>query len=981
MFPQFWQTPEITAIGREPMLGLEAERCVPLDGEWRFQLLDAPDAEPTSTWATAPVPSLWTMQGTWDLPQYTNVQMPFSTLPPTTPRLNPTGIYERDLDIPEQWLADRIVLSVGGFESLLVVSVNGVEVGMAKDGRLASDFDITRHLRPGANTLRLRVVKWSDASFIEDQDEWWHGGISRSVALFRTPRTHVERLHLTPGFDLGSGEGTLRVRAKLAYAHGEAVPDYRLRITLPGQQEPVTLALPVARSTQHTEFTPEQAAAAWAFFLGEYADGDIPAEIGARLREVEPLPIGEVDVTVHVPGVQPWSAESPTRYGIRVDLLDPSDVVAETFQREIGFRDVRIVGRQLLVNGQPVLLYGVNRHDFHPRTGRVLSRDDIRADLLELKRWNVNAIRTSHYPNDPALLDLTDELGFYVVDEANIEAHAYYDAICDDPRYTNAFVTRVGRMAERDLHHASVIMWSLGNESGYGANHDAAAGWLRHFDPTRPLHYEGAIRGDWRGGHRATDVVCPMYPSIHAIVRHATLGQQDRPLIMCEYSHAMGNSNGTLREYWEAIESHEGLQGGFIWEMWDHGLEQRLPDGRMRHAYGGDFGETVHDGNFCCDGVMFPDRTAKPAMHEFLQLAAPLRVHDLGGGRMRLEHRRWFVTADDLDLVWHALRADGSVETGRIAVPAIAPRDAAEVVLPVADAVLVTCSIRMRAATPWAHADHEVGWAQFGDVSAAAPLQARAAGTPSTPAEDERQRLADIAGAARLSLWRAPTDNDRIGGLARQWEALGLRTLSVVDEHRNGDHLERTLNTGSGEVVTHHRTIVHTTHGVRVHEQVTVPAALHDLARVGIEVVLPSPEQITWFGSGPHETYPDRDLARVGLWSSDVDGLHTDYIRPQENGARQRVQWMQVSGPAGAWRISNDAPRHMSVSRFTDAMLADTGHNVDLVPVEGVVVHLDAAHRGVGTASCGPDTLDAYRVGPGTYEWTWTLERVLPAQP
>ena len=268
----------------------------------------------------------------------------------------------------------------------------------------------------------------------------------------------------------------------------------------------------------------------------------------------------------------------------------------------------------------------------------------MRQDLLEMKRWNFNAVRTSHYPNDAAFLELCDELGFYVIDEANIESHAFYDSISNDPRYASAFVERVGRMVQRDMHHPSVIFWSLGNESGIGTNHYAAAAFARSLDTSRPLHYEGAINGDWRGGHTLTDVICPMYPSIKAIVSHAKSGKQDRPLIMCEYSHAMGNSNGTLKEYWDAIHSLPGLQGGFIWEFWDHGIEQTLADGTTRSAYGGDFGEVRHDGNFVCDGMVFPDRTPKPAMHEFKAIAAPVAFTSTKAatGNITITNRQFF---------------------------------------------------------------------------------------------------------------------------------------------------------------------------------------------------------------------------------------------------------------------------------------------------------------------------------------------------
>ncbi|MFM8964812.1 MAG: glycoside hydrolase family 2 TIM barrel-domain containing protein, partial [Actinomycetota bacterium] len=347
---------------------------------------------------------------------------------------------------------------------------------------------------------------------------------------------------------------------------------------------------------------------------------------------------------IKVPNISPWSAESPTLYDVEYELVDPSGQVIEITTQKIGFRRVEIKEIELLVNGQPVIFYGINRHDFNRETGRVLTRDLMRQDLLELKRWNFNAVRTSHYPNDPALLDLCDELGFYVVGEANIESHAFQNTLCNDQKYLNAWVDRVARMIQRDIHHPSVVLWSLGNESGAGLNHRAAAQYARFFDPTRPLHYEGAIRGNWTINHDLTDVVCPMYPEISAIISYAKSKKATRPLIMCEYSHAMGNSNGTIAEYWDSVHSLKGLQGGFIWEMWDHGLNQRLEDGTIRSAYGGDYGEVKHDGNFVCDGMFFPDRSPKPALQEFKYLAAPVKISakNLKAGRFEIFNKQFF---------------------------------------------------------------------------------------------------------------------------------------------------------------------------------------------------------------------------------------------------------------------------------------------------------------------------------------------------
>ncbi len=342
-------------------------------------------------------------------------------------------------------------------------------------------------------------------------------------------------------------------------------------------------------------------------------------------------------------------------------LRAPDGTAVETTTVRVGFRRVEIRGLDLLINGQRVFIRGVNRHDFDQHTGRVISADSMRADLIAMKQFGFNAVRTSHYPNDPAFLDLTDELGLYVFDEADIESHAFQSTLCDDPRYLTQWVSRVSRMAQRDRNHASVIVWSLGNESGYGANHDAAAAWLRRFDPSRPLHYEGAIRWDWTSDQGVSDLICPMYPDLAAIVEHARSGRQRHPLIMCEYSHAMGNSNGTLSDYWDAIESTPGLQGGFIWEWWDHGLVQTLPDGSTRWAYGGDFGDAPNDGNFCTDGLVWPDRTPKPALWEHRALAAPVAIaFEPRDGRLTITNKQHFTDLSWLRATWEAT-VDGEV--------------------------------------------------------------------------------------------------------------------------------------------------------------------------------------------------------------------------------------------------------------------------------------------------------------------------------
>ena len=934
----------------------------------------------------------------FDKPIYTNVQMPWDHIAPEVPKENPTGIYERDFDLPLSWDNKRVVLHLGGFESVAVITVNGVEVGMTKDSRLAAEFDITSVVKRDRNVMRIAVTKWSDATYIEDQDQWWHGGITRSVKLYATEQVFIEKFATTAGLKADGTTGTLKVEAIIGSINGKATDGYTLRTSI--------AELPQVKSAQlsqtlkkhvapiWTEMTPEMINANRKHFAGEFWDGNMPESDRIALETIkQPWP-GRIVLETTIPRITAWSAETPHLYTLRIELVSPKGTVVEVSQQRIGFRSVVIKGRELLVNGQLIYIYGVNRHDFNRHTGRVLSREDMRQDLLEMKRWNFNAVRTSHYPNDPAFYDLCDELGFYVIDEANIESHAFYDSISNDPRYASAFVERVGRMVQRDMHHPCVIFWSLGNESGRGKNHEAAAAFARALDPSRPLHYEGGINGDWRGGHSMTDVVSPMYPSIKAILSYAKSGRQDRPLIMCEYSHAMGNSNGNLKEYWDAIHSTPGLQGGFIWEFWDHGIEQTLADGSKRSAYGGDFGETRHDGNFVCDGMVFPDRTPKPAMHEMKAIASPVAISTTKAstGSFTVTNRQYFKDLADFEAFWSINRNGEVIDSGKVVLPKIAPQKSAKISIK-SKALLkpdgtgerfINFTIVHKHRTDWAPAGHEVGWNQF-----ALPSRKETISTAKT--SELFENAVDDAGeiqipygvlAPALSLWRAPTDNDRIAHIATKWERYGVRELERTDctitESAKSYKLVSEWKTSTGFKIKQVQLVTPVAGGYSVKETITVPRQLQDLARVGINFEIDGAlSNYTYFGTGANETYPDRKIGRVHKWVTKVSDQYVPYVRPQENGGHAGVRWFALTNSQGhGVRIDLDKPCQVSATPFRAAQLADATHDVELVPTGNTVVHIDAAHRGVGTASCGPDTLPAYLVSGGTYSFTWTVRSI-----
>ncbi|MEU1253064.1 glycoside hydrolase family 2 TIM barrel-domain containing protein [Streptomyces chartreusis] len=959
-----WEAPEVTSWGRLPMNAVDRRSGVlPLDGDWRFQLLSAPDAPVGGAWSTAQVPGAWTLQGTSDLPQYTNVAMPFTEFPPHSPATNPTGVYEREVDVPADWAGRRIVLQVGAAESVLLVHVDGRPAGISKDSHLAAEFDLTALVRPGARaTVRLTVVKWSDASHLEDQDQWWHGGITRSVLLYATDPLHLADVTVRAAYS-----GELRVDCRVRDAGGALPEGWYLTGDLDGQ--------PLAQDAEFDRANAED----------------------ERVSDF----LGEARLLATVADVRNWNAETPELYDLTVRLHRCDGTVADTSRHRIGFRDVEVVGRDLLVNGERVFVRGVNRHDFHPLTGRTVSYDDMRADLVLLKRFGFNAVRTAHYPNDPALYDLADELGLYVVDEADIESHDHAHEIADDPRYLNAFVDRVSRMVLRDKNHPSVIVWSLGNESDYGANHDAAAGWLRRHDPTRPLQYEGAAKLGWADPDVASDIACPMYASLEDCLAHALSGQQTKPLIQCEYSHAMGNSNGTLADHWAAIEATPGLQGGFIWEFWDHGILQRVSDGRpagrggaglydngvaapgYRWAYGGDFGESIHDGAFIADGVVFPDRTPKPTMYEHREISAPLRIECFRHEGIVLGNHQHFRGLDWLTGEWRLDLADGTTLTAPAVLPNLCPGETAAVPLPFevprdGGEAWLTLRVTVAEHQPWAPRGTTVCVPQ---VRLRGPAVAEVAPVEGRIEVDGEGLLVHplLTAAPTLSLWRAPTDNDELGGMARRWRSWGLDRLvrkAVSVSEDSGRVTVEAEYAGTTGVVRHRQVLTPVEGGVRVEEEAELPEAFDDVARVGtVFETVAGLDLLDWFGQGPWESYPDRSAgAPVGHHSVPVEELFTPYLRPQESGGRHGVRRFTLTAPdATGLAVALDEPRQISVTRYRAEDLASAGHHDELVPRPGCVVHIDAAHRGLGTASCGPDTSPSYLVAPGVHRWSWTL--------
>ncbi len=960
-----WADPEVVAHRRLPMRtpvtafasakdarSLDRERSPwwsSLSGEWSAQRWSHPSQVPTSAvtedtgsdaWRPIVVPGNWTLQNFVDLPHYTNIAMPWKGLPPSLPDEVPTVVHRRTLEIPSTWEGRRIILHVGGAESVHGVWVNGQLAGWGTDSRLASEYDVTELVRHGDNQLAIVVCKYSAQSYLEDQDQWWMAGLHREVFVEARAKVHLTDVNVDASIDVPS--------ARCTTARGHLV----LRACLGGG---VDTKMEHGWSVQWQLFDPRGKKVGSARFVEVAAD--VSPYLFSGYVVNDECPTGRVET---------WTAESPMLYSVLVTLLDPQGNEVEHVPVRCGFRSVEVRNRSLLINGQRVVIRGVNRHDHSPVNGKAVTVEEMRADLVAMKQHNVNAVRCAHYPNDPRLLDLCDELGLYVVDEANAEAHAFNTSLWSDTRWHASWLARVSRMVQRDRNHPCVIMWSLGNEAGYGPIHDTAAAWVRSNDPSRPLHYEPAIfHTNWvDGGRPATDVVCPMYSTIDDIVAYGKSRKGDRPLIMCEFSHAMGNSNGSLADYVHAFETVPGLQGGFVWEWKDHALRQVLPDGRIRLAYGGQFGDEPNDSNFVADGLMHADLSPHPAMRELAWVHRPVSVALAGNRRqIKIVNRRHFVGLDDLIGEW-SLHIEGvEHDTGALKVNVTAGKTKT---IPLPCAVPASGEAHLivrwstKASTAWCGKGHVVSW----DCLSLTPARSKR----SLPRVGQVSSSMATVIAPQLALWRAPTDNDGMKLAPHLWPMFGKSLQRWLEQGVNSRSPE--------DLVGHRHTEEVRADGSVLHRHVVmVPKGLDDLPRVGVRFELPERfTMIRWFGDGPHECYPDRrGSAIASVWESMPDRL--PYLVPQEYGLRTNCRWMEFVTPDGeTLRVTPvGRPLHMSALLHTPEDLYSAPEQGLLAERKALTVHVDVAHRGLGTASCGPDTLPQYRIGHGRHEFAYVI--------
>lgn len=968
-----WADPTVVSIGRRPMRptlsaapdvesAIRGREASPwwrsLDGSWSFQLFEHPDrvpaeaiTDPTSTtWRDLVVPGNWPVQGIDDPPHYTNVDMPWPGRPPSLPERVPTGVYWRRFRVSDDWRDRRTVLHVGGAESVHAVYVNGVFVGYGTDSRLPSEYDISDSLVDGDNRIAIVVVRYSAQSYLEDQDQWWMAGLHREVFLESRGVVHVDRLSCLADWDDATSTGSITVRADVATSEESLARGWSIR--------------------------------AWVEALGgTKLSESLTAEVAAPHRRPYVFTGHQATVSSDVADVVPWSAEDPARYRVVCELISPDGQVVEALTQLVGFRRVEIRDGLVCVNGRPITFMGVNRHDHHPDRGKAVMVDDMRADIVTMKRHNINAVRTSHYPNDHRFYDLCDEYGLYVIDEANVESHAFNTSLCHDPSYRASWLERVARMVERDRNHPSIVMWSLGNESGYGEIHDACAALVRSIDPSRLLHYEGAVfHAGWNdGGRGVTDVVCPMYAAPAAIETYLKSDLGDRPVVMCEYSHAMGNSNGGLADYWKLVDEYPRFQGGFVWEWKDHGLRQSTPNGE-RFAYGGQFGDQPNDGNFVADGLVSPLGEPHPALQELAWVHRPVGVTS-SGWKLRVTNRQSFRGLSWLAGEWVMSRDGTTIARGEWApdVPPgewglVDPPEVFKTALAEADEsrsdLVLLFRWRTRAATEWCDAGHLVAWDEV-------VLRTRDA-RPVVGAVDTNvidPRLEELLVVPPVpTLWRAAVDNDGFKLLPDLLERMGIGGPALARWRAQG--LDRGLDAAG---VAHRTDVVHGTDGwTTFTHTIELPDSITDVPRVGAVFEVPFAGRVRWFGRGPKENLPDRRSgALLDEWESAPDDL--PYLVPQDYGLRTDCRWMElVIDDERCLRIEALDPvaLHMSAIHHRDADLFAARDVTELSPSGGLVVHVDVAHRGVGTASCGPDVSDDARVAAGTWRFSYRM-RVL----
>ena len=1012
--PLDWENPQALQVNVEPPHAsltpypdketaesferLNSDRFKLLNGSWKFKWTSRPSEHPEgfqdvdfadASWATLPVPANWQLHG-YGLPLYTNIKYPFPQNAPHIPHEdNPIGLYRKYFEVPESFHGKEIFITFDGVASAFYLWVNGSKVGYSQGSRTPAEFNITPYLQPGRNLLALQVFRWSDGSYLEDQDFWRLSGIYRDVYLLARPHQYIRDMRVVTDLDERYEHARLKVSVDLANAAGGRVE------------------MELKDATGKTVLAESRVANA------SYLLFDLPVRRPMK-----------------------WSNESPYLYSMLLTLKDEAGVTLEVIPQKVGFREVEIKNAVFHVNGVPVKMKGVNRHEHHPDTGHVVTRASMLRDIKLFKENNINAVRTAHYPNTPLFYELCNEYGLWVMDEANIESHGYGNdpgnRLANDPDWEAAHVNRVARMEARDKNHPSIIMWSLGNEAGVGPNFDAAYRYLKQTDPTRPIHYEGDKR---RGGqHRASDVYSAMYHGPDWV------GPGDKPSVLCEYTHAMGNSNGNLKEYWEdTIYPTPRHVGAFVWDWMDQGLRTPVPTA-FRHkvgtgpvrdsffAYGGWHKQARHhDGNFCMNGLLGADWTPHPGLFAIKYTYRNIEVSEIDAtrGLFYIKNRYDFTNLRNLVEAEWSITANGhEIKSGRLATLDIPPHTQQQVHISLPSFTqqahveyLLTFRFRAKAGySPLVDAGHELAFAQFtlqafdGKVGPAATTTAFS--RPSVTREGDRMTVSGdhfevvfsltegrmrsyhfegqpvLRQGPELDLWRAYTDNDKIpleqGKYHPVWRhAVENRRITEVIEEALAHNAVRVAVKARLPTVQASYSTDYTIYGngdIRVEvylDKSRTPAELRFPHRIGTELIVPAGfEQMTWYGRGPNPTYADRKLERIGLFQGTVDAQWVDYSRPQENGNKTDVRWMSLADKNGngVLFLAEGAPLSAGARHYSKSTMEASAYAFEMERSENIFVNIDHVQLGVGgNDSWGSTALPDYLPDEPEYRFAYRI--------
>jgi len=947
-----------------------------LNGVWKFMFLDAPEYSPEGFFNSdfdvtkmddITVPGNWQLQGYGKM-HYSDLWYNFPINPPYVPTENPTGIYKRTFFVEESYRDKKIIIRFCGVDSAYHLWINGKEVGYSKVARNESEFDITDIIRVGEeNDVTVRVYQWSDGTYLEDQDMWWESGIFRDVELIGVPKDGINDYKVIADLDDEYKNGIFKVEAFL-------------RTT-----KEVNVTFELVDAGENTVFTKTVVA-----------------------KE------GKTCIDEVIADVNHWTAEIPYLYKLFMTVEDDGQIV-EVIPQNVGFRNIRLNGETFLVNGVAIKFKGVNRHDYSPQNGRVVSREEIEKDIILMKQFNINAIRTSHYPNSYYLYDLCDEYGMYLIAETDLECHGFeltgdYKWITDDPSWELAYVSRMTRMIERDKNHPAIIFWSLGNESAFGCNFRKMTDVAHEMDPTRLVHYEGDFDVE------SADVYSTMYTWIEnpkkPYLMKDIIEKSKKPHVHCEYCHAMGNGPGNLKDYQDLVYAHDKLQGGFVWEWFDHGIESFTESGEKYYRYGGDFGDDPSNKDFCIDGLIMPDRTPSPGLYEYKKVIEPITTTavDIQKGIINLLSRYDFANLDRFNLVYKVMEDDVILQTGFMAVPSIEARANKDITLPYDLSAIkvkpgahyyVNISYQLREDTSYASSGHELATAQFELPLYKEGIVVRPEGILNVEKEHTtlhvkganfsldfnlvngnlmnivRDGMQVLSKGPRLTLWRAPISNDMeiIDKLKKVYFLhLEHEVVMNIDYHMEGNILKvevDTINSTTNSAWHFKTKYVYTVcpSGDILIDVEGTPSGRVDLApdmlpRIGVSMHLDkSMEHVRYFGMGPGENYADsKEAAQMGLYANTVDGLFTNYVIPQENGNHMGCKWVSMTNDRGMGLLaSTEGDFNFSASWYEDKDLDDAKHTCDLVKRDYIVFNVDYKQNALGTNSCGQWQLDKYR--------------------